>query len=132
MTTDFRSLKKYALVQYSIQRREKLLCARPLSRKSWLPVISDFKSNATLLHPFSDTYAEYQDIFRDFLEKYQKLSFSVIIKDHLLLQKQCNGYEDEINKYDKFVKKKEKKIGRAGNRTRDLSITSPVTFVCWS
>ena len=34
-----------------------------------------YESNATLLHPFSDTYAEYQDIFRDFLEKSQKLSF---------------------------------------------------------
>ena len=33
----------------------------------------------------------------------------MIIKDNLLLQKQCNIYENQINKYDKFVHK-EKKI----------------------
>ena len=40
----------------------------------------------------------------------------MIIKDHFLLQKQCNIYEDEINKYDKFVKHKKKYwTGRESN-----------------
>ena len=35
----------------------------------------------------------------------------MIIKDNLLLQKQCNIYENQINKYDKFVHKEKKLDG---------------------
>ena len=56
----------------------------------------------------------------------------MILKYHLLLQNQYSIFRNDLNNYDKFLGNENDKIGQAGNRTRDLSITSPVPSVGWS